>query len=263
MLAFVWTGCLTIYIDLNDLSHILVVCLNWMPNNLHLNSIGLNASLLTTLLFELDALRQGIPACVSSITWSANHVTIKRFWVPACRLIKRIIALMQTPNKRSLSSPLQQPYSANSVNSADAFLDDLSSSFSNLSVKSKRPGISSEVEDQLIKDVLSNGGLHLVSARSICDARPIYGKPNSKQRKQIQNKLRRWKEDPASFYKLVSPPQQEIFSTPPTAIAPQQAPSVSITSPLVPTRLRMATPQQPAIGNNAIYSKYKCNLQLS
>lgn len=55
-------------------------------------------------------------------------------------------------------------------------------------------GLSLSVKQQLLRDIEKLGGLSVVKVARLCDAKPhLYGEKDSRLRRQVQNKVGKWK----------------------------------------------------------------------
>lgn len=118
---------------------------------------------------------------------------------------------------------------ANITSESELYLDDLSLSF-------KR---------QLVVDILERGGLDNFSLAKLCDLKKdIYGRPNTKQRRQTQNLIARWKGRGRDEYNRLQFSQQQFLQ-------PISQPSSLRTPPRSTSRqqqqrsLPRSTPNQP------------------
>jgi hypothetical protein len=65
-------------------------------------------------------------------------------------------------------------------------------------------GLNTQTLCHLLRDIEENGGIHLVSAKSVCDRNPrVYGEPGSERRRQVLQKISKWKLLPPEKYRIV------------------------------------------------------------
>jgi hypothetical protein len=115
--------------------------------------------------------------------------------------------------------------------------------FSPSTTKTSATGLSLHVQKSLLQDIEESGGLVVACVRNLCNRRSdIFGAAGSERRRQVQNKVTKWKSlDEIEYYKLLASlgVRPRSFSTPP-ALRPNQPPSSSITSP--PAELSRSSP---------------------
>jgi hypothetical protein len=137
----------------------------------------------------------------------------------------------------------------------DASSEDSSTSeySDNLSIVTEDTGATSclsvSLKRQLAVDIATRGGIDTFSLRSLCKEKPDqYGKPRSKLRRQIQNKVGRWRRSYRSEYNDLVPgsPVTQFVAKASSAASPLSSP------PSATQRVRT-----PASSSNQHYSSEK------
>ena len=118
-------------------------------------------------------------------------------------------------------------------------------------VRTNSKGLPLHIQKQLLIDIEGAGGLRACSVKRICDSRiDLFGEAASNLRKQVQNKINRWKElDLPAYYRLLATfsiiPQNSQFLAPSTTPEEHQRQQPARTLPTPARRQQLPPTPQP------------------